>query len=91
MQRLRSFSCLYIKEACVLIKKSTMIIKQLLFLFICISCGSFAQIKWGVKVGLQYSNIIANDRDGNKVQSSPVPGICLGGEFKYSAIEQVCN
>lgn len=55
-------------------------IKKLLLgaAFICLSGISFAQVKWSVKTGLHYSNITARDRDGNKVQTSAIPGICLG-------------
>lgn len=38
----------------------------------------FAQLKWDIKAGLNYSNVTAKDRDGNKANTSSVPGIYLG-------------
>lgn len=57
-----------------------MMIKKLLFLFLflCISGICFAQIKWDIQAGLDYSNITAKDRDGNQAQTSAVSGIRLG-------------
>ncbi|SEL14142.1 porin family protein [Parapedobacter koreensis] len=49
-----------------------------LFVFIFISVSCFAQVKWDVKAGLNYSNITAKDRDGNKANTSSQPGIYLG-------------
>jgi hypothetical protein len=48
-----------------------------LFVFMSFFGSSFAQVKWEVKAGLNYSNITAKDRDGNEANTSSVPGIYL--------------
>lgn len=50
----------------------------LLLVFMGMLCGCFAQIRWEIKAGLNYSNIAAKDQDGNKANTSFVPGIYLG-------------
>lgn len=54
--------------------------KKLLFLlvFMGMVSGCFAQVRWEIKAGLNYSNITAKDSDGNKANTSFVPGIYLG-------------
>jgi hypothetical protein len=55
-------------------------IKKLLLLLalIGITSSCFAQINWEVRAGMNYSNVTAKDRDGNKANTSSVPGIYLG-------------
>ena len=55
-------------------------LKKLLFLFIFLGMAgtSFSQVHWEVKAGLNYSGIMVEDGDGNKVSTSAVPGIYLG-------------
>jgi len=52
------------------------------FTFLLVSLSIFgnciAQVKWDVKAGLNYSNVIAKDGDGSSASTSPVPGIYLG-------------
>lgn len=57
-----------------------MIIKKSLSLLalMAIAGSCFAQLKWDIKAGLNYSNVTAKDRDGNKANTSSVPGIYLG-------------
>lgn len=54
--------------------------KKLLSLcaFLTILSSGFSQVKWDINAGLNYSNIIAKDQDGNKSNTSSVPGIYLG-------------
>jgi len=49
-----------------------------LFAFMLIGSSCFAQLKWNIEAGLNYSNIRAKDREGNKANTSSVPGIYLG-------------
>ena len=49
-----------------------------LLLLLCVSSGTYAQVKWDVKAGLNYSTITAKDKDGIKAKTSSVPGIQLG-------------
>jgi len=51
-------------------------ISLLVFTFVLSPC--FAQVKWGVQAGLNFSTLIAKDLDGNRVNTSSVPGIYLG-------------
>lgn len=57
-----------------------MSIKVLLALVVFITTigNCFAQVEWSVKAGLNYANITAKDREGNKANTSSVPGIYLG-------------
>ncbi len=57
-----------------------MVIKKLLCLvaFITSTTSCFSQLNWKVEAGLNYSNITAKDRDGNKANTSSVPGISIG-------------
>lgn len=49
-----------------------------LLVFLSIFGSSAAQVNWDVKAGLNYSNITAKDQDGNKANTSSVPGIYVG-------------
>ncbi len=49
-----------------------------LLVFMSILGHCFAQVRWDVQAGLSFSNVIAKDSDGNKVNTSSVPGIYLG-------------
>ncbi len=39
---------------------------------------SFSQVKWQLKGGINYSNITAEDRDGDKAHTNAVAGLYLG-------------
>ena len=40
--------------------------------------NAVAQLKWTVKAGLNYSNVVARDDGGNKANTASVPGVFLG-------------
>lgn len=51
--------------------------------FLCIAWvlmfhNAFSQIRWELKGGVQYSNIMAKDRDGNKAGTHSAAGLYLG-------------
>lgn len=55
-------------------------LKRTIWLFFLIgtfSC-SFAQVDWELKAGVNYSNITAKDGDGNRTNTSVMPGFFLG-------------
>ncbi|MCC8425005.1 porin family protein [Mucilaginibacter sp. UR6-11] len=39
---------------------------------------AYAQTKVGIKAGLNFSNVLMNDENGNKINTQSVPGILLG-------------
>ncbi|KEO75607.1 porin family protein [Anditalea andensis] len=53
------------------------ILAHLIF-FMTLFGSAVAQVKWDIKAGINYSNISAKDQDGNKANTSSVPGIYLG-------------
>ncbi|MDF2516684.1 MAG: hypothetical protein K0R59_1980 [Sphingobacterium sp.] len=58
-----------------------MITIKKLSLLLCLSVGSFlvhAQTKWNVKAGLNFSNVDAKNKDGNKANTESVGGLYLG-------------
>lgn len=54
--------------------KKLFLLVVFLFMFHC----SFSQVRWEVKGGIHYSDIMAEDRGGNKANTNPAPGLYLG-------------